>query len=373
LSGAIVFVLGLTVCLAIGAAVAGGRPRRRQLPAGVQLPWNRQFPESLHRQISLVCLVPAYLSVHLLLSDLGQGYEVFTSFERLVASAAAASIARYRDDFNPAALTRVLTSFVFLAAFIVGWYATRPDALRRWWMLAASFVPALAWTVLLTTKANVLLWLVFALAAFLVYRDPSARAAWLGWRSAWMTLGGVIFTGLLFGVQVARYGGDVAEEAGHVGEGLVVSAVGHSFALRDWFEKSANWFPIAFGSRSVAGAFELAGLAEREIGLYPDQNVTVGESFTNVYSALRSLIEDFGIPLACAQFVLFGWIGAVLERRSSAAGRACLAVQVGWILWSPITSIFNYNSIFLACGLFALLALTFANTPRRRRPCPASS
>jgi oligosaccharide repeat unit polymerase len=355
-SGSTLLILMLTSCLGAGAALGGGRARKLIAANPLRPPWNQQMPPALHWKIGLACLPPAYLSVHLLLRDLGQGYEVFSSVNNVVTAAAAASIARYQDDFDASALTRALNTFVFLSAFLSGWYSARKDAPRRWVLLALSSVPALAWTVLLTTKANLLFWLVYALSGYMAFSDNRLRSARAGRKTILWVVAGITLAAVMFGVQLSRIGADSLDDLAQVGETLAVAAVGHVFALRQWFYDAVTWAPQTMGARSFAGVFELMGLMPRESGLYGEQNVNVGESSTNIYSALRGLIEDFGLPLTGAAFIALGWSGAQFERRRSALARALLTVQLAWILWSPIASIFNYNSLLFASLLFALIA-----------------
>jgi hypothetical protein len=362
-----VFILAMTLSLGLGAALGKGRSKSGLAIGNGGSPWNVELSVGSHRKICLAFLLPAYLSVHLLMNDLGQGYEVFSSFESVAAAAAAASLARYNDGFDASAITRALTSFVFLSGLVTGWYASRDGAPARWFFVLASFLPAIGWTVLLTTKANVLFWLAFTIAAFLAFRTKEARSQSTGWKLLLWAFAGVGLMGLLFAVQLSRWGVNSFEDVQRVAETFAVAALGHLFALREWFDASANWLPMTYGSRDFAGLFELLGQGQRELGIYGEQNVDVGESYTNVYSALRNLVEDIGLPLSCAAFLLVGWSSAGFERKKTAAARACLSMQLAWILWYPITSIFNYNSLIFACIFFILIALALRR-PHLKRP-----
>lgn len=350
------FIGALTLSLGVGtlavASLTGFRPARE--------PRSRD-PLSLtprqHRWLLMACLVPAYLSVHMLLGDLGQDYGVFSSVERLVESAAAASIARYSEEFDPAPLTRAISTSLYLTPLLVGWYVSRRRVRWRLPLLVATALPPLAWTVLLTTKASLLFFLVFTISAFLAFRVPkadtglTAHRRWVGW-----VAGGGVLAALLVAVQASRGGGFDEVDLGQLFEVLSVSAIGHVFALRDWFDRSAGLLPQTVGMRTFAGVFEVLGLSQREIGMYPDQNVDVGESFTNVYSALRNLVEDAGLPLALLAFTALGACARWLSLQNTPLARAAMAVLLCWVLWSPITSLFNYNSLLLACALFVLVA-----------------
>lgn len=348
-------IIGFTICLGLGASLAGGRPSRSATGTQVDTRWRGQFSAHLHGLLALACLPPAYVSVYLLLRDLGQGFEVFSSLENLVTAAAAASIARYHDDFDAAAITRALTTFIYLSGFIAGSYARRSTTPWSRLLLLASVLPPLGWTVLLTTKANLLLWLCYAIAGFLAFGDLAGRTSRRGWKP--LVWGGAVvaLAILMFGVQLARGGADSFTDIQPVAQGLTAAALGHVFAFRHWLDDSVNWLPQTAGERNFAGIFELLGVAHRELGIYGEENVEVGGSSTNVYSALRGLIEDVGVPLSFLWFLLLGWSGALFERRASALARGLLAAEVAWIFWSPVASIFSYNSLLFACILFAAI------------------
>jgi oligosaccharide repeat unit polymerase len=220
----------------------------------------------------------------------------------------------------------------------------------------------------LTTKANVLFWLIFATAAYLSFSERKSSSASAVTKYFWLGCIALAVIGLLFGVQLSRGGAESFDELGGAAESLAVAALGHVFALRHWFDAAANWIPLTFGSRTFAGVFEVLGFVPRELGLYGEQNVDVGDSYTNVYSALRGLIEDAGLPMSFALFAAIGWSGARFERRAGVFARACLAVQLAWLIASPIASIFGYNSLLLACIMFAATGMALTTTHTKQCP-----
>jgi len=315
-------------------------------------------PERGMRRLLWLSILLSWVSVQLLMLDLGTSFKVFFSIEELISNAVAASVARYHEDFNPAFRTRIMLCFLYLSGFLAGWLVAQSDRRVRFLEALLAFLPAVAWMVLLTTKASVLFWLVFALAGFLSFATKGALKRSLGLIIALpVLLGGLL--ALLFWTQLSRYGGDMAE-AKYVYSNFLVSAVGHVFAFREWFDREFVWLPTTFGTASFAGVAEVLGGAVRKAGLYGYADIYVGDASTNVYSALRPLVEDVGVVFALIFFLLIGLIGTTLERRGTLISRALLASILAWVLWSPITSVFNYNSIIFACVLLVLIAVGFA-------------
>jgi oligosaccharide repeat unit polymerase len=367
LSPASAYLFIVTVLMGLGGAVAqSARPpeaaHNYSASARSRLPGPGT---STHIGLIVLCTALGVLSVGMLLDDLGYSYRIFLSLEELVEAAAAASLARYSDDFDPAPLTRFVSSFLFIGAFLSGWYSRRATGPHVRWLTLAAFLPASAWTVVLTTKANVLLWLVFYFAASWSFGQVAVsggdRGRWAIFRRSVLVASVfVVLIAGLFLVQVSRYGGDIAAVSDDAVSALAVSAVGHVFAFREWFEASSSPWPLTWGSKSFSGAFDVLGIARREMGIYGAENIVVGESFTNVYSAVRNLIDDFGTVVTCCLFAVVGFVGTWAQHgaRTSSAHGALLSIVLSWVLWSPITSLFNYNSIiFSGLALFAISLL----------------
>lgn len=366
-SDATVYLLVLTLAIGLGGCLSGLQLSRRLIVSAVAID-SEQSSHGLslcaHVWWLAISTLIGFLSIHMLLIDLGHDYSIFTDLNSLVAVSASSSIARYQDGFDPSPSTRFLTSFVYLAPFFAGWLARRISGWERVLMSLLSFLPALLWTILMTAKMAVLFWLSSYVSAFLCCRGITlnARASAQKTKSNMlMIIYGVIFVLLillfLFWVQLSRYGNDW-DESSHVVTVLSISAVGHHFAFREWFELKGNWFPEMFGARSFAGIFDVLGIAVRESGIYIDDNVKVGESQTNVFTAVRSITEDVGVILSICLFCFLGICTAFLEKRSmkNTDGNALLAVLTSWVIWSPITSAWAYNSLIFASVIFILIA-----------------
>jgi hypothetical protein len=102
----------------------------------------------------------------------------------------------------------------------------------------------------------------------------------------------------------------------------------------------------------------MLGLKEREIGLYVDSVNLPNGSESNIYTAFRAMVDDFTLPGALLFFGLLsfaGGLGWALLRHGQLWAAPFLVSDVAFILWSPLTSLFNYNSIVGALFLFELV------------------
>ena len=99
---------------------------------------------------------------------------------------------------------------------------------------------------------------------------------------------------------------------------------------------------------------EILGLTERASGFYTDFT-PIGSSVTNIYSAFRGIIADFGIFGSFVYWGLFG-LGSAIAYRSTSNGNVFAAVPLStfysFTLFSPLISIFTFNSIIISFIIF---------------------
>lgn len=358
LSGAFVFILIATLLLGVGSLIASLSSSTHVVTAV-----DSGLENGIRACLWMSVLI-SMVSVQLLLIDLGASFRIFLSVEDLISNAVAASVARYHEDFNPAFRTRVLLCFLYLSGFLAGWLLACSKSAWRFAEALIAFLPALAWMVLLTTKASILFWLIFAASGFLSFASQETIKRSMGLFIAMPLIIGAL-AALLFWTQLSRYGGDMVD-AKYVYANVSVYALGHMFAFREWFDQNLIWLPERFGAGSFAGIAELFGGDVRQAGLYAHADTYIGDTSTNVYSSLRPLIEDVGIFMALIVFLWLGFMGSKLERTSTLINRAILACMLAWVLWSPITSVYNYNSIILSCLLLIFISVfvTYSTTKR---------
>jgi len=153
---------------------------------------------------------------------------------------------------------------------------------------------------------------------------------------------------------------------------LRIYVVGHMPVFGHWWTVEQPHSVVdGLGTQSFAGLAGLAGLGDRKSGLYDGM---AGFTESNIYTALRPLVEDFGIVGALA-FVAALAFAAGLGWRMLRAGRCAGAAPVvgfaAYVLWSPITSIFVYSTIFAVVVAFAGWTLWIDASGDGRRPAAA--
>ena len=191
---------------------------------------------------------------------------------------------------------------------------------------------------------------------------------------------GIGLRGILLGSAIAlvlvlslaaRYGG-----GDDVDSDLLVGRVagyvfGQVYAFSAWVT-TGGWLVdhAAFGQYTLAGVFELFGIGARTGGMYTEIAIDDGAAESNVFTAFRGLIQDFYLPGAVAVMFALGLLVTFLAKsRNDSLGQpmAITGLLTAYLFlgWSPVISIFNYNSVVLAVGA-AALALFASHAPVAR-------
>ncbi len=129
-----------------------------------------------------------------------------------------------------------------------------------------------------------------------------------------------------------------------------ISLFGFISAFSTWV-KDYQYAGLTFGANTLSGPLDLFGIIDREIGYYKENIFLAGKGYTNIYTAFRGLIEDFSIPGS----LIIGFAIGVLARisfnkccRSQFMWLIPLTLFYAFVLYSPIISLFNYNSVIMA-------------------------
>ena len=110
---------------------------------------------------------------------------------------------------------------------------------------------------------------------------------------------------------------------------------------------------------TFAGPFNLIGVMERSLGFYEPVNISSGIS-TNIFTALRGLVIDFSIPGAIIITFIMGFFLQLSYRRGisgSIINTLPISMFYAFTLYSPLISIFHYNSILFSWVIIAVIFL----------------
>lgn len=125
-------------------------------------------------------------------------------------------------------------------------------------------------------------------------------------------------------------------------------------AFTIWFSNYDFSHNYDLGLNTFAAPMEILGLTARASGYYTDF-ITIGPSVTNIYSAFRGVISDFGLIGSFVFFLFFGFIGAksfYATQNGNIFSIIPLSIFYSFTLFSPLISIFTFNSIIVAFVIF---------------------
>ena len=274
-------------------------------------------------------------------------------------------------------LSQALLPFVYLAPAVGGiYFVMRRQKLGKLLALS-SFLPAVAVTILQTTKAAVLFAIVLWLSGYFAtrFRFGNLKVFTRGHLLIAATLGSIL-TVFFFAVGLERMASTDVALLDVVLLKLVTSAFGHMTVFSQWLaEYWSQPFDPSLGKVTFAGPLEMLGFSQRIPGLFDSVvDLIAGES-SNIYTAFRPLIQDFTIPGALAILGLLGFVGGVGFRMVAAgrwSGVPFLLIAYVTTFWTPITWFWIYNSLtatVLAVGMMVFLIRLW----RGAGPRPAAS
>ena len=138
---------------------------------------------------------------------------------------------------------------------------------------------------------------------------------------------------------------------------------GYLSAFSVWFENIDSIFYFSGSLSTFAGPLSLLGAIDRNLGFYEPVEIN---SFitTNIFTAFRGLIVDFSI---LGLIIIFFILGYFLQRqfqnrsKNNIFGIILISAFYSFVIYSPIISIFHYNSIFFS-WILAYLVLKISLT-----------
>ena len=276
--------------------------------------------------------------------------------------AAAVTRARYETGASDPLAVRALIASVYASAALGGWNRgvgriSLPRSVL--WLL-----PMLGVVSINTGRSGLVLsgvlWIAFWIAGRRTARRPALPSAFR------LTAIGVgAFTalfGLFFATQFLRIGEVDAERIASVYDRSRVYFAGGAPAFAVWFDAEAGR-TRTWGTATFASIADAVDLGARDRGKYT-RPVELSEGQTgNIYTVFRPLIEDFGVVGSLVVWSILAILAGSAwgRRRTTGSGSAGpLAVYYAVILFSPVTTIFQWTSSTL---VLLVLPLVLAPPP----------
>ena len=292
----------------------------------------------------------------------GPGFGSLLSLDAWLESAVRYSVARYEGDETEPLAIRVLMGFNYAAAMLGG-AAFSLKCPRASATIAMPLVVGACITLITTAKAPFMICIMAAICGAFAARSEGTDAKdserKLGVREVAIAIAIALVLVLSL---AARYGGGDDVDSELITGRVAGYLFGQVYAFSAWVT-TGGWLidNPGLGKYSLAGVFELLGAGARAGGMYTEIAIDDGAAESNVFTAFRGLVQDFYLTGAVAIMFLAGLLAKWLTQgRSVLLPRplaiASLLVAYLFIGWSPIISIFNYNSMVMAVGA-ATLAL----------------
>lgn len=270
------------------------------------------------------------------------------------------SIARYHQGYTESFGLRLLLAINYAGAFTGGVLLGAARSNGKCIIAIVPVISATFITLITTAKAPMLLSSAFCLAGWLSFRAaaPFDRSETKSARRLLVFLAVVATLGVVGTVSLMlRYG------VGGADAGVITRRIGgyvfaQMAALSAWL-KVENWNLLVptWGKLTLAGLADILGLLHRTPGLYSPIGLNAWASQSNVFTAFRGAVTDFGFFGAWLGAVLFGMLGGCCYSRLHQADRATALSMIGLVvfysftIWSPVISIFAYNVVLFAVAL----------------------
>lgn len=298
----------------------------------------------------------------------GLGLSSILSFSSFQQAAISVTQSRYAANAAGVSSTPMLAvialSFTFCGCVVAPFVAVGLSRPKRalataWPVLGATFYAAAS-----TARAPMLIAFFLTLSSVLVVIAIRAGGAGRVLRIRTVLTMACATAGVAYGfiyIAFSRVGGQSAHYESIIYKKMEVYAAGSIPALNQWLSGSASEQPT-FTMQTFGGLFRyiLGGRSSGSLA-YSDF-VTVepnGSSATNVYTVLRSLIEDFSIPGALVVLIMMSLAAAHGLRRAITTGSiygAMAAVAfIGFTFFSSTESIFSFTNVCLGLILATLV------------------
>jgi len=265
-------------------------------------------------------------------------------------------------------LVRLTIMWVYPAALLGGMaFATASNRKEKFFSLSP-LLPSLLVGSAVAARSGILLSCICWISGYLGIRNWQSKGAYpLFRRRSVLVLtalgaGAVILFVLVDALRQSQDGQtfDLALDSPR----LLKYSLGSLAGFSSWFHQHVPGHPL-LGAYTFSGFFDLLGLHHREIGLYQSFESLSGGLETNIYTAVRGFIQDFGLAgTVCISFIV-GLVSSMFFNHSSQKEWTTIvfgSAFYAFVLASPITSIFTYNGLLLA-WVVAALVLKFSFRP----------
>lgn len=301
------------------------------------------------------------------------------SLDGWVGVAAKMSVLRYLDKYTEPLIVRLLLIGFYGGGLFGGLLFRLGETRLRKAIGVLPVIAAIGYTLVTTAKAAFLFTAVMwgsSYIAIIIYTADRRLSLFTG-KNIRRFLAGMAAVFFFFMVTLmGRAGVKGLPEFDEVYNPMRSYLFSYLPAFSNWIENGGlRSDEFSLGQYTFAGVFEAAGIKKREQGVYAE-SVDFGEhQESNIYTVYRGLITDFGLAGALTGLFVFGFIAGFSFRRVMSGAKGfipLLVMSYMFLFWSPIASIFNYNSIVAGWVLFAAYVIIGCKSKGGRMPATAA-
>ena len=162
---------------------------------------------------------------------------------------------------------------------------------------------------------------------------------------------------LLYLSMMLRIGSLNKEVFEIVGQKFINYALGQTYAFDYWFTQHMFVHEYDLGANTFLSIFDLLGIITKQQGIYVEPIYISGYLSTNIYTAFRGIISDFGIIGGLISIGIWGIISGVSyklvqTKKKFIVPKIILASTYFFILHSFLVSPWSYLSYILAFIIF---------------------
>jgi len=358
---AICFVIAMVSLFFLGGWLPGkiSSPRKESaLFPNTDNVSQRRFLNFIY--ISLVC---GFISIGFLLKDSSFSLTNISK-EKLFQIASQFTRERY-SGVRLSQLTMFFLMINYSGCMAAGYLAALGKTIRQRLFAFIVFLPLLIFTFIYTARATLLFGIILFAGTFLAAINGKEKVQRTGTNKLALLsiVLFVVFIPVIFLLtQASRMGIEklTLNNVEYLMNYIRVWFAGNISAFSFWYD-SYQAQSLGMGQFTFAGIFELLNLHTRQLGIYSmayDANDRM--IFTNIYTFLRFLVDDFGL-LGASVFV-FG-LGYVSKKLSTnISGRSLISTALlggilSFLLFSFITSVWAYNTVLFAWMIFVFACL----------------
>lgn len=335
---------------------------------------DKFFNVSMMKRILILSIILGVCNFYTQLLFYGFSIGDMLSFKSLLALNNNIAIERYSNNAKPNLLSQLLLPFVYLSSLLGGYLYPFVARKKEKLLSQLSIIPSLLLLLVLNTKAVIISSLILWISAFTVayyklhhsYLNVSKKEVvkYILWFSCFLLL--------LMISMMLRIGEFDVNTFLIVKNKFASYAIGHMAAFDNWFINNISNLSLNFGAMTFLALSDLIGLHVRIQGIFSDFFYTEGIT-TNVYTALRPLVMDYGIIGSILVFFFLGIIMNLCIKNIfsqniiiSSLSEVILISFYSYTLYGFIASMFSYSS-YLVMWVLMIIILILVKSGNHRQ------